>query len=91
MDLIAEIDWNHLLEPPSGILIVFGLVAVVGLIAPQWRRMRQHAEDVRLKEQMVQRGFTADEIEQVMAAGRDKPEGRRGHAPKCTAAIPDDM
>jgi hypothetical protein len=74
MDAIAGIDWNGLLEPPNGILIICGAVAIIALIAPQWRSIRQHADDVRLKEQMVQRGFTADEIEQVLNAGETKPE-----------------
>lgn len=74
MDLVAGIDWNGLLEPPNGILVICGAVCIIALIAPQWRRIRQHADDVRLKEQMVQRGFTADEIEQVLNAGQPKSE-----------------
>lgn len=92
MDLIAAIDWNRLLEPPNGILIICGAVAAVGLLAPQWRRMRQHADDARLKEQMVQRGFTADEIERVMRAGDEAthaPSHRR--AAHHAGAIPDDI
>ena len=68
MDLIANINWTRILEPPAGILLAAFIVALVSMIAPQWRRAHRDSELVRLKESMIQRGYSADEIERFEAA-----------------------
>ena len=69
MDLIAAIDWTRILEPPASILLAAFVVALVSMIAPQWRKAHRDSELNRLKETMVQRGYSADEIERVARAG----------------------
>ena len=78
---LAEIDWNTLLEPPAIVFIVGGIIALVAIIVPQWRKAQQAAAEARLKEQMLQRGFSADEIERVIRAGVNEPTDscRRPH------------
>ncbi len=72
--LLAEIDWNSLLADP-GLVVVFAVWAIVGLvvlgaiIAVQWRKVQQAKNDATLKQQMIERGFTADEIVSVINAG----------------------
>lgn len=43
-------------------------VAVIGILAHQWRRVRVAAYNARLKQLMIERGMTADEIERVLSA-----------------------
>ena len=43
-------------------------VAVVWIIAHQWRKVRVAAYNARLKQLMIERGMSADEIERVLAA-----------------------
>lgn len=69
MDLIATINWTRILEPPAGILLAAFIVALVSMIAPQWRKAHRDSELTRLKESMIQRGYSADEIERVARAG----------------------
>ncbi len=69
MDLLATINWTRILEPPAGILLAAFIVALVSMIAPQWRRAHRDSELTRLKESMIQRGYSADEIERVARAG----------------------
>ncbi|MHC4696293.1 MAG: hypothetical protein ACYTFA_06095 [Planctomycetota bacterium] len=73
--LLAEggIDWNALLSGPDvvPILMVTGFAGIIGLVAiivPQWRKAKQAGDEARLKERMIERGFTADEIETVITA-----------------------
>ncbi len=74
--LLAEagIDWNALLSKPDmlPLLIVTGFAGIIGLVAiivPQWRKAKQAGDEARLKERMIERGFTADEIVSVINAG----------------------
>ncbi len=67
--LLAQIDWNKLLETPFALpmLMVFGVggfIALTSIIAVQWRK----TNEVRLKEKMIDRGFTAEEIASVINA-----------------------
>lgn len=66
---LAEIDWNSLLQQSDvfPLLVFFGVAGLIGMtaiIAVQWRK----AHEVRLKEKMIDRGFTADEIVRVINA-----------------------
>jgi hypothetical protein len=91
--LLAEIDWNSLLNKPDilPMLLAFGTTAIVILgvtIAVQWRKVRQAEHDARLKEQMIQRGFSADEIEKVINAGPDRrPVGKAANRLDCCGPL----
>ena len=79
---LAAVDWNELLNKPDMlpllIVTVFaGIIVLVAIIAPQWRKAKQAGDEARLKERMIERGFTADEIETVIkASATPKPGGR---------------
>jgi hypothetical protein len=77
MEFIAIIDWNRILEPPASILFAAFIVALVSMIAPQWRKAHRDSELTRLKESMIQRGYSADEIERVARAGQGGDAGTR--------------
>ena len=71
---LAEIDWNAVLTGEPGfavivMIVVLGLVGLAAIIAPQWRKVQQAHHEARLKERMIERGFTADEIIRVINAG----------------------
>ena len=82
MHELAGINWNRILDPPVIMFIVGAIIAVAAIVAPQWRKAAKASEDARLKEQMIQRGFSADEIERVIRAGAGE---KRGAAGKCGA------
>ena len=72
--LLADIDWNSLFRHPDlvGTIAVFtiiGAVVVISIIAIQWRKVEQTKAEAQLKEQLTDRGFTADEIVKVINAG----------------------
>lgn len=52
-------------------------VAVVAIVAHQWRVARVAAYNARLKQLMIERGMTADEIERVILADQARPRGGR--------------
>jgi hypothetical protein len=66
MSLLAAIEWNRLLDPPIGAIIFGGIAGVFNfaIIGYFWYRSRE----IRLKERMVDRGFSAEEIERVVHA-----------------------
>ncbi len=72
--VLAEIDWNTLLQKPDilPILLGFGTTAIVILgvtIAVQWRKAQQAKYEAELKGRMIERGFSAEEIKTVIQAG----------------------
>lgn len=67
--MLAEIDWNALFEMPNPVFLCAGIVAVVATIAPQWSKVTRSRNEARLKEKMIERGYSADEIERVTRAG----------------------
>jgi hypothetical protein len=52
-------------------VIVGPMIAVVAIIATQWRRVRIAEMEGALKQQMLDKGMSAAEIEQVMKAGQE--------------------
>ncbi len=62
--IMAEVDWSRLfpiLENAVQMLFVLGILALC-----VWAGTRK----TRLKNKMIERGLTAEEIEEVMNAGR---------------------
>ena len=72
MDLLAfGWNWGQLLDPGTLVFVMGGVVAVSAIVFPQWRRVRHTEAATRLKHKMIDRGFSADEIERVLNAGED--------------------
>ena len=69
MSFLAKIDWNPILTseilPILCITGTIGAIMITGIIAKQIRKV----SEVRLKEQMVLRGYSSEEIIEVMASG----------------------
>ena len=85
--LLAEIDWNSLLHQDPGLpfLVVFGIAGIVGLtaiIAVQWRKAQQVSSEARLKELMIERGFTAEEIKDVINASIGQKRASQPRSPR---------
>ena len=79
--LLGEIDWNTLLMEKDALVMIMGPTAAVliilgSVIAIQWRKVRQAEHDARLKERMIERGFSAEEIERVMGVRLKPGRGR---------------
>lgn len=73
---MAVFDWSRLLRMPTLVFVVGGVIAVFAIVLPQWRRVREVEAASRLKQKMIDRGFSADEIERVLKAGDDEACGR---------------
>ena len=66
--MLSEIIWN---QDTLAIAMIFGL-PFVGILAVFWHKTECHRSDNELKRSMVERGFSADEIERVIAASPQK-------------------
>jgi hypothetical protein len=69
MEILAGSVWPRLLDPPVLWGAVVLVVAGIAIIAPHWSRTRRSGEVTRLTHRMLERGYTADEIERVLRAG----------------------
>ena len=74
---IAVFDWSRLLKPETLIFIMAGVVAVSAIVLAHWSRVREVEAASRLKQKMIDRGFSADEIERVLNAGGDEEASER--------------
>ena len=72
---MTPFDWTRFLDPPLGAIILGGLAGVANfaVIGYFWTCCRQ----VRLKERLVERGFSAAEIVRIIHAAPRKRFGRR--------------
>ena len=68
---LAVFDWLKSIDPAAFVFIMSGVVAVAAIGFPQWRQVRQNESTSRLKQKMVDRGYSADEIERVLKAGEE--------------------
>jgi hypothetical protein len=60
------------------IFVAVALCAAAFGIAVQWRKARQAEVEAALKQEMIQRGMSADEITRVLqATALDPPEGKQ--------------
>jgi hypothetical protein len=72
--VLAE-GWEDMLSSLPGILTVtflFGgwiIVAIVSSVSKNWRKVHESEHMAALKQSMIERGMTADEIERVLRAG----------------------
>jgi hypothetical protein len=65
--------WDKLLNYTGYLIPIIGLlggtvVAVVAIIATHWRHVRQAEADTALKQDLLQRGMSVEEIERVVRA-----------------------
>lgn len=50
------------------VFVMGGVVAVISIVTHHWRKHREVAYNARLKQLMIERGMSADEIERVVQA-----------------------
>ena len=71
--MLGSFDSSILFETPLGVLmvavVVGGITGIIGVIATNWRKVREAEQNAALKQSMVNRGMSADEIERVLKAG----------------------
>jgi hypothetical protein len=68
--------------------VVGGIIALTAIVTAHWRKSRQAEQEAFLKQEMLQRGMSAEEIVQVITATRvTGPEAdSHAHARQARAA-----
>jgi hypothetical protein len=75
---LADFSWHDLFDKMPAILCItflFGgwvIVAVVRAFTDNWRKVREAEQVAALKQSMVEKGMSADDIERVLKAGGPK-------------------
>lgn len=76
-------DWNEFVQggdfAPLVVCIVMTIMVVTALALWHWSKVRIAEAELRLKERMVERGFSPEEIERVFAAGSSRRRRGRHH------------
>jgi hypothetical protein len=73
-------DWEDIFQSLPGILTVtflFGgwiIVAVVSSVTKNWRKVHESEHAAALKQSMIERGMSAEDIERVLRAGPESLE-----------------
>jgi len=63
---------SWLTEPTNVFWLAIVVIACLPVVADCWRRMRKDELDAGLKQDMIARGMSADEIVRVLSARGDK-------------------
>lgn len=68
--------------------VIMGVTWLTWILAEQWRRGRKAELEIMLKQEMLQRGMSADDIVKVLNAstGRSKPTGPNPPSPTSTVS-----
>jgi hypothetical protein len=79
-------EWEYI-GPAIGAVACFAMIAVIMVgpaIAREWRKAHQAKGEAALKQAMVERGMSADEIISVLKAGHVEEES----SPSCAGRAP---
>lgn len=65
--------WDKILQSPEsiGLIMIFG-IPIVAIVAYYWHEVVKNRSNNELKRSMLERGMSAQEIEQVINAGAEK-------------------
>ena len=75
--VLSEIVWTRDTIMSVGVVIVMAGIPLASILGWYWLKLHQTRSDNALKQSMVERGMSAEEIERVMAAGSGE-ESERG-------------
>ena len=73
MPILADLGDNEWVVAVTSVVTI-GIFLVVWTLAHQWRRARVAAYNARLKQLMIERGMSADEVERVLEADANLDE-----------------
>ena len=73
MDILGMYIWSNLLAGPVIPLTFCSIVCLTFIIAPQWRRVRIAEAEAALKSKMIDKGYSAVEMERVCKLPLDTP------------------
>jgi hypothetical protein len=69
-------EWLSQMHPallvPILPILCGAIIAIVAIISSQWRKHRQTEMEISLKHDMLNRNFSAEEIERVVKASKSK-------------------
>ena len=73
--LLSEFVWTRDTIMSIGLVLVMAGIPLASILGWYWLRLHQTRSDNALKQAMVERGMSADEIERVIAAGNEEEGG----------------
>ena len=72
----STFSWDQVFESRVLVFLVGGAIAICAIVGSQLRRASATKQANRLKADMIERGFSADEIARVIAADAEPTHGR---------------
>jgi len=75
---MSEQSWQSFWDNAPGVIaivLIFGggmITGAIGMVISAWNHNRDNERNAVLKQQMLDRGMSADEIIRVINAGKDK-------------------
>lgn len=92
----SAVDWNQFLNGDIFALVlclsIGGLVSVIAIVARHWKQVRVAESEAGLKMRMIERGFSAEQIDKVLRAGLvAKPHNRHRRSVAAQAYRPPDF
>ena len=71
--MLAEFQWGLVFDNPFGMIICIVVAGMIGTaittIASNWRKVREAEQEAALKQSMIEKGMSADDIVRVLKAG----------------------
>jgi hypothetical protein len=77
MLLAGDFDWNHVTTLLFWVFILGGgsaLITLINSLAKHWRKVRESEHQAALKQSLVERGMSVEEIERIVRAAPESHE-----------------
>ena len=71
MLMLAEVNWEAIINPnntPIAAIVMVVIVGTAAVLGGIWYAVKKHEAEVRLKRDLVAKGYTADDIERILQA-----------------------
>ena len=79
----SAVDWNQFVNGDIFALVlclsIGGPVSVIAIVARHWKQVRVAESEAGLKMRMIERGFSAEQIDPVLRAGLVARQHNRKH------------
>ncbi len=75
MLMLAEVNWEAIINPnntPIAAIVMVVIVGTAAVLGGIWYAVKKHEAEVRLKRDLVAKGYTADDIERILQAKQTK-------------------
>jgi hypothetical protein len=72
--MLADATWATMFEMPQIAIIMGCLIPIAGILGGIWYKIEKTKSNNELKRSLIDRGFSVEQIERIIAAGEEEED-----------------